>query len=101
MRLQLNSKGIELTEDLKEHIKRRVRFALGRFAGKLRTVSVRLSDNNGPRGGVDQCCLVVLQLGRQRSILVRERQDSAQSAVALAVERAGRACGRALAVRTI
>jgi len=35
----------------------RLEFALGRFAGRVRSVSVSLTDLNGPRGGLDKKCL--------------------------------------------
>jgi hypothetical protein len=76
MKLQLTSRGIELTADLRDYVQRQVRFALGRFAGRIKTLSVQLSDVNGPRGGVDKCCDIRVDARFRQSLVVRERQAS-------------------------
>jgi len=89
---------VELTDELKRHIERRVHFGFGRFATRIRSLTIRLKDSNGPRGGVDQCCDVEVDVGLPQPVVVRERQASMFSAVALAVERAGQAVRRRLVI---
>ena len=43
MRLRVTSRGTDLKPDLKAFVERRVHFALGRFAGRVKAVSVRLA----------------------------------------------------------
>ena len=49
----------------RDHADRVLRFALTRFSGAISAVRLRLVDENGPRGGVDQRCRihVVLRTG--------------------------------------
>jgi putative sigma-54 modulation protein len=94
MNLRLATRGIELTADLNDYIKRRVHFAMGRFAGKIKSVSIRLVDVNGPRGGIDKCCDIRVNVGLRREVIVREQQASIHAAIAFAVERADRAVQR-------
>lgn len=96
MRLRFVTRGIELTADLKDYVRRRVHFALGRFSGKIRSVSIRLVDVNGPRGGVDKGCDIRVNVLHRQDVIVRERQANIRAAVALAVERADRAVQRQL-----
>lgn len=96
MKLRLVTRGIELTADLNEYIRRRVHFALGRFAGKIKSVHIRLIDVNGPRGGVDKCCDIRVDVGLRQEVIVSERQASVHAAIAFAVERADRAVQRRL-----
>lgn len=56
MKVRLTAQGVELSAELKDYVKRRVHFSLGRFAGRIGSLSVRLTDINGPRGGLDKCC---------------------------------------------
>jgi len=98
MRLQLTSHRIDLSEDLKDFVERRIHFALGRFTGRIKALSVRLTDVNGPRKGMDKCCAIRVNAGYGGPLVVRERQDNIYSAVALAVERAERAVQRQLSL---
>ena len=54
--MQLRIRGVNygLDDGLKDHIERRLRFALGRFAARIHRLTVRLTDVNGPRGGLDK-----------------------------------------------
>lgn len=96
MTLDIRANSIALDEGLRRHVERRLRFALGRFAGRLGRVAVRLADENGPRGGRDKRCRIVLRLGRTGTVTIEERGDDVQAAVAVAAERAGRVVARAV-----
>jgi len=76
---------------------RRIEFALGRFAGRVRSLSVRLTDLNGPRGGLDKKCLIAVRLTRPRRVIVIEDVDSDPAVVvSRAAERVSRAVSRAI-----
>ena len=75
----------------------RLEFALGRFAGRVRSVSVSLTDVNGPRGGIDKKCLVAVRLERPPRVIVIEDVDAdAAVVVSRAAERTARAVARAV-----
>lgn len=72
-------------------------FALGRFRSRIRSVTVRLADVNGPRGGVDKTCLVTIRLDASKRLIVIEETDAdAVVAIDRATDRASRAVARAL-----
>ena len=96
MKVELTADGLKVTPDLSERVGRRIHFALGRFAGRIKNVSVRLADVNGPRGGVDKACTVRIQAGLRRALIIREQQSDIHTAVAIAAERAGRSITRQL-----
>jgi ribosome-associated translation inhibitor RaiA len=66
----IRSHGVTDTEALRRHAERRLAFALRRFEHRVRHVIVRLTDTNGPKGGVDARCAITLQLrsGRQLDV---------------------------------
>jgi len=77
--------------------RKRLEFALGRFAGRVRSLTVRLTDLNGPRGGLDKKCLIAVRLNRPRHVIVIEDIDVDHNAVvSRAAERASRAVSRAV-----
>ena len=95
MRIQIRTERGTLSPALIEHAESRLRFALGRFGDRIAQVAVRLLDENGPRGGVDQRCRVQVALARPRQRIVVEDMDANPfSSVARAAERAGRAAAR-------
>ena len=96
MKMRLAARGIELSGDFEDYLRRRVHFSLGRFAARIRSLSIRLADVNGPRGGVDKCCDVRVDVGLRQQVIVRERQANLRAAVAFAMERAERAVQRQL-----
>lgn len=99
MRLELSACGIELTPELREHVERRMYFALGRLGERIRKVSVRLTDVNGPRGGLDKSCTVRIEAGLGTPIIIREQKSSIHAAVAVAAERAERFLARQIRLR--
>jgi putative sigma-54 modulation protein len=77
--------------------RKRLEFALGRFAGRVRSLSVRLTDLNGPRGGHDKKCLIAVRLHRPRRLIVVEDVDASHAAaIGRAADRTRRAVARAI-----
>lgn len=96
MNIDIKTQGFGLTPGLRDHVADRVSTSLGRFEERVRQVTVRLSDLNGPRGGIDKQCQLMLRVDRARSIVVRDIAEDLYVAVDRAAERAGRTLVRRL-----
>ncbi len=96
MRLDIRGRNLALTPSLLDHVARRLRFALGRFGGSIRQITVRVADVNGPRGGIDKRCHVHVDVAG-RTVTIEELDRDLYAAVDRAAERAGRAAERTLA----
>lgn len=97
MNVEIRAHGAALTEDIRSYVQRRLHFALGRFALRVGRVTVRLSDLNGPRGGVDQTCRITVERLPSRQIVVQECVDAdLYAAIDDATTRIGRSFARAL-----
>jgi ribosomal subunit interface protein len=95
MRLDLRTHGVALTDDLRDHVEKRVHFALGRFGDRVREVRVSLTDLNGPRGGGDDIrCSIHARLAPSSSMLVEQRSADPFAAVARASDRVARGMRR-------
>ncbi len=94
MRLQIRAKNFRLPEAVQEEMNRRIRFALGRFVGRISLVTVSLTDVNGPRRGMDKQCRLVVRLIPSGKVTIEEENGDAATAVALAADRAGWNVGR-------
>lgn len=90
MKIDVRSRTTEITPSIREWAERRVLFALGQFSARLRSVHVRVSDENGPKGGVDQRCLMEARFGTGGSLVAEVRDPDLYAAVSRAAERLGR-----------
>lgn len=97
MRLGILSRGIALTEAIRQYAQRRLKTALGRYQQALGSVQVRLADVNGPRGGIDKHCVVEIRGPAFEPIIVRERDTDLYAAIDRAADRVDRAVARRLA----
>jgi len=77
--------GVELDDGDRESIRQKLSTKLGKFAASIERVSVRVTDANGPRGGVDQVCSVKVVLSGLPSVVVERRHTSLHAAIAAAL----------------
>lgn len=96
MQVKIKCHGIASSEELNEQVTRRIGFGLRRFGAKVVTVTVRLSDTNGPRGGQDKQCRILVKIANGSLVAIEELDADVFVAIARAAERAGRAVGRHL-----
>ena len=97
MKMEVRANQRRVGATLRHHIEKRLRFALGRFGRQIQAVKVQLSDLNGPRGGVDQCCRVEVNLVSGGRLIVEDTQSYLYAAISRAAERVGRVVARHLA----
>jgi ribosome-associated translation inhibitor RaiA len=90
MQLDIQSRGFTLTNGILNYTKQRLHFALNRNDNHIMRVRIRLSDINGPRGGVDKRCLIELAIAGQNNILIEDIETD----LYLAIDRASERCMR-------
>jgi ribosomal subunit interface protein len=100
MSIGIQSRGFALTEALREHVNKRLHFTLARGGNRVHRVEVRLSDVNGPRGGNDKRCLIVVSLSGMPNVVVEDTQRDLYAAIDRATARVGRAMLRRLALNS-
>lgn len=93
MRIDLLSRVNVDDHDHDGFVQRQARRLLDRFKQRVRSLRVRVMDDNGPKGGRDQHCLVIVEL-----VDGRRMQATARAvAVAAAIDGALRKLARLLA----
>jgi CBS domain-containing protein len=75
------ARGVELTPEQREYVRRKLGRKLGKFAAATERISVRVEDLNGPRGGVDHVCRMKVVMRDRPSIVVDRRADTLRGAV--------------------
>jgi putative sigma-54 modulation protein len=94
MRLEIRRRGVKVTEELRIHVKERLRVALGRFARHIDLVRVYLRDVNGPRGGLGKKCRIVVELPPRGRVVVTGADTDISAAITGTATRAGFAVKR-------
>lgn len=95
--MRLIFRGDPAETDLRrESVRRHLHFSLSRFAPRIDRVSVTLRDVNGPRGGLDKACRVVVHLPGLEPVIIEAAGTDFLQAAAEAAERAGRSVARSL-----
>ena len=89
MQTTIQALGFSLTDALENHVHNRLGFTFSRTSGRVRRVNVRLSDLNGPRGGIDKSCLIEVRLDGLPAVVVEDVQPDMYTAIDRAI---GRAC---------
>jgi putative sigma-54 modulation protein len=96
MQFEIRGRDISIIHALRNHIERRLRFALDRFARRVRQVRVKVGDLNGPRGGIDKCCKLAISLDRSSTIVVESHASNVYAAVDRVADKAATCIGRIL-----
>jgi putative sigma-54 modulation protein len=91
---ELHANGIEVDSELKEHADRRLSFALSRFGSRILKTTMYLTDNNGPKGGVDKNCLIVVRLRGLGEVVAEVVDTDWPVAIDRATTRIGHNVGR-------
>lgn len=96
MTISVRGDGLDVSPELGGHVERRLSFALSRFGGRVRAVSVGLADLNGPRGGIDKRCSMQARLAPRGTVRVEDTDSDLPAAIDRAATRLARAVTRAL-----
>ena len=94
MHMNIQASGFFLTAALKAYTEKRLLTALG-WAGKhLGELHVSLSDINGPRGGRDKRCRILVQISGGKGVVIEDTETDLYHAIDRAAERVDRAVVR-------
>lgn len=79
--VHIRSSHIALGAAERDYIRRKLGSKLGKYAGSIERVSVRIDDVNGPRGGIDQRCRIKIVLHGLPSVVFESRDAAMNAAV--------------------
>ena len=99
MMIDLRSSNLPISDALREHIVRKLDFAIRRFESHVSRVVVRLVDVNGPRGGPDKRCRIIAHFSPTGSVMVEATDADVYAAASQAAIRLDERVARAVARR--
>ena len=96
MNCEFRTNGVDLEHSQIEHTERRLAFALSRFSSRILKTIVYLADDNGPKGGVDKSCHVLVRLRGGREVIAKVVDTDWKVAIDRAISRIGHSIRRQL-----
>ncbi|MBM5572070.1 MULTISPECIES: HPF/RaiA family ribosome-associated protein [Deefgea] len=99
MRPLILTHKLAIDSSMHSYILHRLRLALDRTLSKIGAITVRLSDDNGPKGGADKTVQVKLVVPGHDSVIIHERGSDLRSVVDRAIHRAAQTVQRVSAKR--
>jgi len=96
MQIDIQTRNFSLTNALRSHAERRMRFGLTCCSDHIQRVVMRLSDINGSRGGADKRCQLQVVLAGLPNVVIEDTEADLYVAIDRATDRAGRTVGRRL-----
>ncbi|WP_051304897.1 HPF/RaiA family ribosome-associated protein [Chitinilyticum litopenaei] len=94
MKPQIIVKNLKIDQHTHRYVMNRLRLALDRLLLKVGGITVRLTDVNGPRGGIDKTCQINLTVPGHKPIVVTERSVDLLAAIDRATHVAARSLSR-------
>jgi putative sigma-54 modulation protein len=88
MQIDIRSTNLPLSDAVHGYVASRVEATLTRFTSAVRSVTVTLSDLNGPKGGCDMRCHMEINMQTAPSVVIEERADDLYATVSSAAQRA-------------
>ena len=98
MLVHIQSKHFSLSEALSQYVRNKVQIMLGRYEAKIIRVDVSLFDINGPKGGEDKCCKIIVKINSASSVVVQETAKDLYDAINTCSRRGRRAVKRQLSI---
>ena len=100
MQIDIQASGVELSDAIRNYVKRRSAFALARLDTRIRRVDVHISDVNGPRGGIDKRCSVQVHLHGATPVVVADEGQELYALLDRSFGRTGRIVRQRVARQT-
>ncbi len=87
MQIEIRSRDFTVTDAIRSYVLRRLGFALDHFQSHIRSVKLCLGDLNGPKGGEDKFCRVLINTSSGHAV-IEEVDEDLYRAIGRAADRA-------------
>lgn len=99
MHVETRTRAFSLTDGLKDFLRRRIDYALGRYRDAIRRVTVRLNGPPARRGSAASECLLEVELAGHPRLVISDSDPDLYRAITRASRRADRQVARRLGRR--
>jgi uncharacterized protein (UPF0212 family) len=101
MKIKVNNKQKQLSQDAVQLAIEKIEVGFNKFGADVISVELAAEDINGPRGGVDKECRLLVRLRKMEDAVATVREVSFAKAISLAINRAQRSVKRKIQRRSL
>lgn len=101
MKITIIDKQKNLGEQAVAKAKEKIMAAFSKFGFNVITIELTVEDVNGPRGGIDKECRVIVKLRKMDDVAASVKEETFSKAIARAINRAERATVRKVNRRSL
>jgi hypothetical protein len=101
MRITVNNKQRQIGNLAVEQTKAKIEASFSKFGINVVSIELHVEDVNGPKGGIDKSCRIVVKLRKMEDVVVAVEEVAFSKAISRAIRRAERAVGRKIQRRSI
>ena len=94
MRVQFNDRNALLSQAGREHAQQKLAASLSKFGYRVNRVELTVQDNNGPKGGVDMECQVLIKLDGLGEVYASMKAETVSAAISKAIRCSERAVAK-------
>ncbi|WP_299879676.1 ribosome-associated translation inhibitor RaiA [uncultured Cocleimonas sp.] len=97
--IDIQSQNFSVTEAMRTHTEEKLEPMIHNYGDRIINVHVHLSDENGPKGGEAQHCLIHVELQKMPTVVVEDSEENLYAAIDNCCHRAERAVRKAMEKR--
>lgn len=94
--IDVQARNFTLTDAIDKHTRDKLEPMLHHYGDRILKVTVHMSDDNGPKGGVDKHCHIHVDMKKLPTVVIEDSEESLYTAIDLATHRAERAVRKAI-----
>ena len=96
MQVVIRSNDFTITKALRNFLHSQIKRSMAACSRNVESITIRLKDLNGPKGGIDKECLVEVKIANGAPVVVRKQSTNAYQGIRQALARAARVTLRRL-----
>lgn len=101
MKIVVNDRQGLLSQNAIQKAKSKAIASFAKFGQTVKSIEITVQDVNGPRGGLDKHCLVLVKLLKMRDVSTSADDVTLSKAIPAAVDRAARSVKRSIGRRAV
>jgi len=94
--IDVQARNFSLTDAIDTHTRQKLEHMVHKFGDRILKITVHMSDDNGPKGGIDKHCHIHVDMKKLPTVVIEGSEENLYTAIDNACHRAERAVRKTL-----